>query len=65
MAADETTPNKRGFTVPEAAIYIGRSPSFIRALKRNNRIPAKRDGKALIFLREDLDRYLDNLPEAK
>lgn len=59
------TTDKRAFTVAEAAAYIGRSPSFIRALKRTNRMPAKRDGKTLLFLREDLDRYLDALPEAE
>lgn len=56
--------DKRAFTVVEAANYIGKSPSFIRALKRDNRLPAKRDGKSLIFLREDLDFYLNELPEA-
>lgn len=58
------TGKKRAFTVPEAAAYIGRSPSFVRQLKRDNRLPAKRDGKMLIFFVEDLDAYLDALPEA-
>ena len=56
--------DKRAYTVPEAAAYLGRSASFIRQLKRDNRLPARRDGKSLIFLREDLDLYLDGLPEA-
>ena len=56
--------DKRAYTVPEAAEYIGRSASYVRQLKRDNRLPARRDGKSLIFLREDLDFYLDELPEA-
>jgi excisionase family DNA binding protein len=56
--------DKRAYTVPEAASYLGKSPSFVRQLKRDNRLPARRDGKSLIFLREDLDLYLDALPEA-
>ena len=56
--------DKRAFTVPEAADYIGRSASYVRQLKRDNRLPARRDGKSLIFLKEDLDFFLDQLPEA-
>ena len=59
-----TAPDKRAFTVPEAARYIGRSDSFIRQLKRESKIAARRDGKSLVFLREDLDEYLNGLPEA-
>lgn len=55
---------KRGYTAPEAAAYIGKSVSFVRQLKRDNKLPARRDGKALVFLREDLDAYLDNLEDA-
>jgi len=55
---------KRGYTVAEAADYIGRSPSYLRELKRKNRIPARRDGKLLIFFVEDLDDYLNNLEAA-
>lgn len=55
---------KRAFTVLEAAEYLGKSASFVRRLKRENRLAARRDGKLLVFLREDLDAYLDQLPEA-
>ena len=55
---------KRGYTVQEAAVYIGRSVSYVRQLKRENRLPARRDGKLLMFLREDLDAFLDSLPDA-
>lgn len=55
---------KRGFTVAEAADYIGRSESFVRKLKNENRLPAFRDGKALTFLKEHLDEYLNNLEAA-
>lgn len=55
---------KRAFTAPEAATYIGRSETYVRQLKRENKLPARRDGKALLFLREDLDAWLDGLAEA-
>lgn len=38
-------------------MYIGKSKSPVRKLKRDNRLPARRDGKSLTLLRED-DAYL-------
>ena len=61
------TDSKRAFTTAEAADYIGQSVSSLRALKYARVIPARKTqgttGK-LIFLREELDAYLDGLAEA-
>ncbi len=60
---------KRGYTTAEAASYIGMSQSFLRQLLRDNKIVARRAGETdrspLIWLREDLDDYLDSLMEAR
>jgi hypothetical protein len=64
------TNRKRGFSTREAAQYIGRSVSWLR--KKRLRAVAdpgnpgprylKTDGGSAIYLREDLDRWLDSLP---
>lgn len=61
MAAEQTT--KRGFTVAEAAAYLGISEWVLRVEMRNNRIAAKKRGSTVLFDRGELDRYFDDLPE--
>lgn len=58
---------KRAFTEIETAEYIGMSRSFLRQSRmegnRENRTPAPRFikiGRAVRYLREDLDNWLDN-----
>lgn len=62
------TAQKRGYSTAEAAAYIGRSESFLRKLKRDNKIVAHRASdnprETVTYLREDLDAYLDTLVEA-
>jgi hypothetical protein len=63
-----TTP-KRGYTTGEAAIYIGRSVSWLRKKRlRGVDDPGdpgprylKTNGGSAIYLREDLDGWLDSL----
>jgi excisionase family DNA binding protein len=62
MAVDSTLP-KRGYTVAEAAQYLGISDWVLRAEVRNNRLAAKKRGSTVLFDREELDRYFDDLPE--
>jgi hypothetical protein len=60
---------KRGFTTPEAAIYIGRSSSWLRKRRLlglddpGDHGPRylKTEGGSAIYLREDLDAWLDTL----
>lgn len=53
---------KRGYTREEAAEYVGVSVYKIRDAIRDGLIPAKRAGKDVLVLREDLDAYLEHLP---
>lgn len=55
---------KRGFTRQEAADYVGVSFWKIADAIRENRLPARRHGKDIIVLREDLDAFLDSMAVA-
>lgn len=55
---------KRGYTREEAASYCGVSVYKIRDAIRDNHLPAKRHGKDVIVLREDLDAFLDQMDAA-
>jgi hypothetical protein len=60
--------NKRGFTTREAGEYIGRSASWLRKKRlRGTEDPGdpgppylKTDGGSAIYLKEDLDAWLDS-----
>lgn len=54
---------KRGFTVREAAEYLGISEWILRGEMREKRIAAKKRGTTILFDRAELDRYFDDLPE--
>lgn len=58
-----TYPTKRGYTVAEAAVYLGISEWVIRSEMRDNNIVAKKRGTTILFDRSELDRYFDALPE--
>ncbi len=62
-----TTQNKRVFSEIETAEYIGMSRSFLRQSRmegnRQNRTPAPpfiKIGRAVRYLKEDLDNWLDS-----
>ena len=63
------TPSKRGYSTGEAAVYIGRSVSWLRKKRlRGVDDPGdpgprylKTDGGSAIYLKEDLDAWLDSL----
>lgn len=59
--------NKRSFTEQEASVYIGMSRSFLRQDRMNgirkNRTPGPnyvKIGRAIRYLKEELDRWLEN-----
>ncbi|MFF2485259.1 helix-turn-helix domain-containing protein [Microbacterium sp. NPDC058062] len=56
-------PAKRGYSVKEAAQYLGLSEWVLRDEMRNNRIAAKKRGTTVLFDIAELDRYFDDLPE--
>lgn len=45
-----------------AAKYIGASPTELDTLRRNGKLAARYKGRIPLYLREELDRYLDTLP---
>ncbi|MFL2000015.1 helix-turn-helix domain-containing protein [Microbacterium sp. A1-JK] len=51
--------NKRAFTREQAAEYCGISFYKVANAIRRNQIPAKRHGKDIVVLREDLDTWMD------
>ena len=60
--------NKRGFDVTETARYLGKHPNTIRKMVDRGILPAKTEldsagRKRRLFLVEDLDAYLDSLPD--
>lgn len=62
----KSTPNyapPRGLRVSEAAEYAGATHWCIRTAVWTGKLRARRVGKTLIILRDDLDRYLESLPE--
>ena len=71
MAPSAHSWKKRGFTTREAGDYIGRSASWLRK-KRLRGIDdpgdpgprcLKTDGGSAIYLKEDLDAWLDRLAD--
>ena len=64
----ETDKTKRGFTVREAAEYTGIAEQTIyngisRRADKPFPVKPKRFGRKPIFLKEDLDRMLEELPQ--
>lgn len=52
----------RALTVIDAAAYIGIRRGLLYRLVRDGKIIARKNGGRTVFLREDLDAYLDDLP---
>ena len=55
-------PDKRKFSIDEAARYLGMHKQTLREKSDLGTIPSKKEGKFRVFLLEDLDRYLNGLP---
>lgn len=73
MAASAYSWRKRGFTTRDAGVYIGRSASWLRKKRLRGKDDLtdpgppylKTDGGSAIYLREDLDAWLDGHPRAE
>jgi hypothetical protein len=73
MAPSAHSWKKRGFSTRDAGEYISRSPSWLR--KKRLRGPddpgdpgpryLKADSGSVIYLKEDLDAWLDRLPPSR
>ena len=55
-------PNKRKFSMEDAARYLGIHEQTLREKADLGIIPARKEGRYRVFLLEDLDRYCDSLP---
>jgi excisionase family DNA binding protein len=55
----------RGLRVADAAKYAGVSHWFIRTAVWQGKLRAYRAGKVIVILRDDLDRWLNSLPEVQ
>ncbi len=60
--AAESSLSPRGLRIVQAARYAGVSSWFIRQAVREGRLKARRCGKFVIILRDDLDQFLETLP---
>jgi len=61
MKASEIGP-PRGLRTVDAARYLGISPALVDALVRRGALRAHYIGRAKVFLREDLDGFLETRP---
>lgn len=55
------TDDKKVYNTEELSKYLSISISTIRKLKRSNRIPYLRIGNKLLFQKESIDKWLNNL----
>ncbi len=66
MSATRPPIEMRGFSTPAAAVYCGLSESFLEKARLNlTKTPgpkATKIGRRILYLREDLDFFLDNPP---
>jgi excisionase family DNA binding protein len=56
-------PDQRVFSISEAAKYIGVHEQTLRDMTDLGQIKARKQGKRRAYLLEELDRYVENLPE--
>jgi excisionase family DNA binding protein len=61
----KATPDRRVFYVPEVAERLGRTELATRRAIERGEIPARRWGRRVVVLAEDLDMFLRALPARK
>ena len=68
MKHDSNAPSARALSTASAAVYLGLSESFLEKSRvSQTQTPgpkATKIGKRVVYLRENLDAYLDNPPIA-
>ena len=52
-------PQKRLFSVPEAAYYLGRTTNALRSMIYSGKLPYVRDGRRIFLDKTDLDARID------
>lgn len=53
---------KERMTTSDCSAYLSRSPGAIRNLVNRRRIPFRRVGGRLLFLKSEIDRWIDEAP---
>jgi excisionase family DNA binding protein len=61
--SEEKKSQKRGFTIEESSQYTGIAKQTLYNAISLGKLKPRRWGRKPIFLREDLDRLLDSLPQ--
>ncbi|MBI4457273.1 MAG: helix-turn-helix domain-containing protein [Acidobacteria bacterium] len=56
-------PNQRLFGVKAAARYLGIHEQTLRKMTDLGELPARKIGARRVYRLEDLDRYIDSLPQ--
>lgn len=56
-------PDQRVFSINEAARYIGVHPQTLRDMTDLGQVRARKQGHRRAYLLEDLDRYVEGLPD--
>jgi excisionase family DNA binding protein len=51
-------------TIPEAAIYLGSTNSFVERAGRTGELPSRKVGQRRVFDVQDLDEWIDAQPFA-
>ena len=64
MATPQFPSKKRLYSVPEAAIYLGRSVWSIRELIYDGKLPCVRAGRRIHLDIEDLDQWIERNKES-
>ena len=57
--------DKQGYTIPEAARFLGIGRTSLYAAMRDGRLHPRKCGARTLLLRDDLERFLSQLPEAE
>lgn len=56
-------PSQRAFKTKAAARYLGMHPQTLRKYVDEGKIQAKREGSQRVFLLEEMDRFIEGLPQ--
>jgi excisionase family DNA binding protein len=57
--AEKNRPSKRLYSIPEAAVYLGRTDWAIREMLWAGKIPCIRDGRRVLLDVNDMDRWIE------
>jgi len=55
----ESNKTERLMTIPEAAVYLGRTARAVRHLIATNALPVVREGRSVRLDRKELDRWIE------